>query len=226
MPKNSSYFIITHAGYPFILLIVLSTLIAYFELDRNLADYLYSAQGHMWALKEHWITESVLHKGGRAVSLLLALTVLGFLVASYFRSSLVPHRRSLVYLITAVAGGSFLISYLKPLLAISCPWEFERYGGHLNYLNLFHQITLRNGEGCFPAAHASAGYAWVALYFFWLNKSVSLRWTGLALAVTAGTLFGFSQQLRGAHFISHDLWALFICWFYSLFTYLIIYRNA
>ena len=28
-----------------------------------------------------------------------------------------------------------------------------------------------------------------------------------------GTGFGVAQQLRGAHFLSHDLWTAAICWF-------------
>jgi membrane-associated PAP2 superfamily phosphatase len=34
--------------------------------------------------------------------------------------------------------------------------------------------------------------------------------------LSVGLIFGISQQLRGAHFISHDLWTLAICWFFSL----------
>jgi membrane-associated PAP2 superfamily phosphatase len=33
----------------------------------------------------------------------------------------------------------------------------------------------------------------------------------MALAGT-GMVFGLSQQLRGAHFLSHDLWTAALCW--------------
>ena len=29
-------------------------------------------------------------------------------------------------------------------------------------------------------------------------------------------MFGIAQQLRGAHFLSHDLWALMLCWLVAL----------
>ena len=38
------------------------------------------------------------------------------------------------------------------------------------------------------------------------------RWLGLVTGLSAGLLFGISQQLRGAHFVSHDIWTLGICW--------------
>ena len=160
------------------------------------------------------------------LSILLALVVLGLLVTSCFLNGWQAHRKSLVYLFVAVAGSSLLISFFKSLLAVSCPWEFQRYGGSLIYHSVYDQLSLRNGAGCFPAGHASAGYAWVALYFFFLARgSSNLRWASLVFPLIAGIAFGFAQQIRGAHFISHDLWSLALCWFYSLALYLLMFRK-
>lgn len=226
MPINSPKFLAIHFIYPLTALIVLSVFIHIFDIDKSVADYVYGLQGNIWVLKDNWLTEQVLHKGGRTASLLLALVVIGLLVMSHCLSHWKQHRKPLAYLLLAVAGGSLLVSFFKSFLAISCPWEFQRYGGNLNYVTVFEQLGLRNGEGCFPAGHASAGYAWIALYFFWLNNSSNLRWAGLAIPLLAGITFGFAQQLRGAHFISHDLWTLAICWFYSLAIYLAMFKKT
>ncbi len=226
MPVNSPKFLSLHFVYPLALLIALSMLINFLDIDKILADYLYGLQGNSWALKDSWITEQVLHKGGRAVSILLALVVLGLLVASYCLNDWHQHRKPLTYLFVAVSGSSLLVSFVKSLLAVSCPWEFQRYGGSLNYHTVYEQLSLRNGEGCFPAGHASAGYAWIALYFFWINYSSNLRWAGLVFPLVAGIAFGFAQQVRGAHFISHDVWTLATCWFYSLALYLLMFKRV
>lgn len=76
----------------------------------------------------------------------------------------------------------------------------------------------------FPAGHASAGCAWVSLYFFALLLSPSWRWWGLALGLVAGGVFGVTQQLRGAHFLSHVLWALATCRVLALAVYLCFRR--
>jgi len=225
MRVNSPKFLSLHLIYPLAILIVLSTLINLLDIDKILADYIYGLQGNTWALKDSWITEQVLHKGGRTASLLLASAVLGLLAASYCLKDWNQHRKPLAYLFAAVAGSSLLVSLFKSLLAVSCPWEFERYGGSLNYHTVYEQLGLRNGEGCFPAGHASAGYAWIALYFFWLERSSNLRRAGLVFPLVAGIAFGFAQQVRGAHFISHDVWTLAICWFYSLALYLLMFQK-
>ncbi|RYE95440.1 MAG: hypothetical protein EOO41_05650, partial [Methanobacteriota archaeon] len=74
-------------------------------------------------------------------------------------------------------------------------------------------------SGCFPAGHASAGYAWVALYFCALALRPAWRMPALWMGIAAGLLFGIAQQLRGAHFLSHDLWSLAVCWGTALALY-------
>jgi membrane-associated PAP2 superfamily phosphatase len=57
---------------------------------------------------------------------------------------------------------------------------------------------------------------------------VGRKWRLLGLAVGGGLglLFGISQQLRGAHFLSHDVWTAGICWATALLTYLLFWHRA
>lgn len=106
------------------------------------------------------------------------------------------------------------------------PWDLLRYGGRQPFIGLF---TLRPegmpAQACFPAGHASAGYAWLCLYFFALLWRPSWRWTGLWIGLGTGLVFGISQQLRGAHFLSHDIATALICWLLSLGLYVLIHRQ-
>ncbi len=219
-------FLRQHFFYPFAILIVASAAIIAFNIDMRLEDYFYNLQGQSWAWKNAWLTDRLLHRGGRSASIFLGIIVLILLVASLFLKSQKAKRKPLIFLFLGVAGSSLLVSLFKTSLAVSCPWEFDRYGGALSYANVIQQLHLRNGEGCFPAGHASAGYSWVALYFFGLFFQSRLRWYGLAAALCGGIVFGFTQQIRGAHFISHDLWSLAVCWFYCLGLYLIFSRST
>jgi len=106
---------------------------------------------------------------------------------------------------------------------MDCPWDLLRYGGHQPYIGLFsHRPADMPMTACFPAGHASAGYAWLSLYFFALLWRPAWRWTGLALGLGSGLLFGISQQLRGAHFLSHDLATALLCWLLSLGLYVLV----
>lgn len=215
----SPHFWSYHLTYPLLLSSVLLAVAQWFSWDSRSADYLYALEGYSWSLRNHWLLSNVLHEGGKQLSLLLALFVFLALLGSFGFTALRPWRRTLVYLLCTAIGASVMVNLAKHSLAVSCPWEFSRYGGSLDYLSLPEQLWIRNGAGCFPAGHASAGYAWVGIYFVGLQFNASWRWWGLALPLLCGILFGAAQQLRGAHFLSHDITTLMFCWVISVLFY-------
>lgn len=215
----------THFYYPLFIFIALALTIELGGIDMRVADYFYALEGGQWALKEAWITSTLIHKIGKYLSLLIALGILIALIQSYLTQKLKSYRRELTYLLCAAGGGSALVSIIKSISHVSCAWDFSRYGGEHEYATVFTELINQSGGDCFPAGHASGGYAWVACYFLGLHLQSRLRWAGLAFAVSVGLIFGFSQQLRGAHFISHDLWTVGICWFFSLWMYQLILAN-
>lgn len=109
--------------------------------------------------------------------------------------------------------STLVVNLLKSVTHRDCPWDLVRYGGLKPYIGFFEQYPDAVDFGqCFPAGHASAGYCWFGLYFFIKHSFYPYKNFGLAFPITLGLIFGLDQQLRGAHFLSHDLWTAFICW--------------
>lgn len=225
MSINTEKNLLAHAVYPFAVLLLLSIFITSFNIDERIADYFYAMQGGTWAWKNHWLTEQFFHKGGRNLSIGLAILCTIFLIVAHYKKNYAHCRKPLLYIVLAVIGSSLIVSLFKASLSVSCPWEFARYGGTLRYHTVIEQIFLRDGSGCFPAGQASAGYSWIALYFLGFYYQSSWRWAGLAFAVTTGIILGGAQQIRGAHFMSHDLWTLGLCWFFSLGFYCFMFKK-
>jgi membrane-associated PAP2 superfamily phosphatase len=188
-------------------------------VDAYLADFFYEMEDNQWRLKNAWVTSVLIHKGGKNISILFLIIAISLWVASYKFSSFNTWKYPLHYLMVASLLGVLLVGAGKALGNVSCPWDFSRYGGSLEYISLLEQLWVRNGRHCFPAGHASSGFAWVSLYFFGRHFHSIWRWSGLVLALCLGVIFGVSQQLRGAHFISHDLWSFGTCWMASLICY-------
>nr|WP_298411766.1 phosphatase PAP2 family protein [uncultured Halomonas sp.] len=189
----------------------------YCGVDFAIADWLYRLEGNEWALKHQLITEELLHDGGRVVSQTMGAITIAGLIISTVLPSLRIWRRPLAYLVLSVLLSTLSISALKQLVSMDCPWDLARYGGDLPFIGLFESRPANLPDtACFPAGHASAGYAWLALYFFFAATLPRWRWLGLSVGLSMGLFFGFAQQLRGAHFLSHDLWTLMICWTISL----------
>ncbi len=214
-------FLARHAGIPLAGLALASLLLIGLNGDQWLADALFRLEGGRWTLRHAWATEQLLHRGGRLLSGLAWLAVVLLWLQACLQPAGVALRRPLLYLWLAVALGSGAVSAAKQLTGVHCPWELARYGGAYGFTGLFDAGSAGSPRGtCFPAGHASAGYAWVALYFAALLHRPRWRRHGLAIGLVAGLVFGIAQQLRGAHFLSHDLWSLATCWLASLALFL------
>jgi membrane-associated PAP2 superfamily phosphatase len=181
--------------------------------DLWLADHLYAAEGGRWALEHHWLTETVVHQWGKRLDIVawVAMAIARIVLARH------PGTRAwwkpLNYLLIASVAGPLLVSWMKSWTDVDCPWDLARYGGLHPYVELFQPRPAGYGPGqCFPAGHSSAGYGWVALFFGLGALQPRWGWIGLGVGLSVGLAFGISQQLRGAHFLSHDVASVAVCW--------------
>jgi len=206
---------------PSLVLVWLSALVAqavisFFELDCRWAEWLFQLEGGSWRLRTHWLLTDWIHEGGRSLSVALALACILLWLASGRVSRLYPHRRVLAYLALAPLLSAGLVSLGKHTLGGDCPWSLQPFGGDQPYRSLLAQLLESGGGECFPAGHASAGYAWLALGCAAVAVTPRLLPLGLGMPLLLGLVFGLGQQLRGAHFLSHDLWSLVLCWTVSV----------
>ena len=209
-----------HVFYPLLVLLLGSWLLMGNGIDQVIAARLYALQGGAWALKDHWATEYLVHKLGHDLSIVAGLLVLALAIASQWSSTLSGRRRPLLRLLGSVMLSAVLVSLLKKATGMDCPWDLVDFGGSRAFHGLLDARPVDAvASGCFPAGHASAGYGWLALYFLALEVRPRLRHAALGVGAGLGLVFGLSQQLRGAHFMSHDLWTAAICWFVALGLY-------
>ncbi len=217
----------THFWLPLLAFAAAISFIAWLQLDWSLAHRIYAWEGYRWVLKKAFFTESLLHRSGHDLSVVAWVGALVAWLMSLKRESLQAWRKPLGYLLLSVLLATLLVSWVKSWSNMDCPWDIKGLGGTRPYVALFaaRPAWLPDGR-CFPAGHASGGYAWMALYFFFLMIRPHLRWRGLAIGVGVGVLFGIAQQFRGAHFISHDLWTAMICWAVAFGLYRVFLRSG
>ena len=209
-----------HLWLPLTAFAVLSVMLMGLGADQWLADRIYVAGGHAWALQSNPLVEGIIHEGGRQASKWAWYAVAMGLLLALLHRPLAAWRWPLAYLLASTLLATALVAAMKRGTHMDCPWDLLRYGGEKPFYGLFTRRPMGLASaGCFPAGHASAGYAWVALYFFFLATRPRWRWWGLGCALAAGLVFGIAQQLRGAHFLSHDVWALLARWLVALSLY-------
>ena len=193
--------------------------------DLAIADWIYGLEGGRWALHHHYVTQFLLHDVAKRVEIVVGVAILVTALASARVPQLRVWRRSLWYLAVTLPASVGLVGGLKSLGRGLCPWDLSRYGGDQPDTFYFAAAPGQTiGGHCFPAGHAAGGYAFLALYFVCLQVRPQWAGRGLAVGIGLGLLLGIDQQLRGAHFLSHDLWTAAICWFTSLGFYLCFFR--
>lgn len=182
----------------------------YSGLDLATAQWFGSASG--FKLESHWLWRGVLHDdirlapwGVQGVLLLAVAWPFGAFERLEFA------RRLQLALTTLLA--LLVVSAIKLHSHTSCPWDLQAFGGVATYVSHW-AWGLRDGGtgGCFPAGHASAGFAFIGGFFAFRRVLPATAWRCLAGAMLAGFVFGLAQQVRGAHYMSHTLWTAWLCW--------------
>lgn len=212
---------------PFILFAAIILLLELTNIDINLASYFYDTETQSFVYKNNWLTSDILHDGGKLVSVGILLIIVILLIVSFKLDKLKKYRRGFAYLVTSMATSVVIVGIGKILSHVHCPWDLALFGGDVQYIRTFSKLPANISTGrCFPAAHASAGYALISFYFFSLSYFRKYRFIALGIGLTTGILFGGAQQLRGAHFLSHDVWTLLICWYCAVFLYYFFFMKA
>jgi membrane-associated PAP2 superfamily phosphatase len=216
----------SHLQIPLAIFVVAATVFAVTPLDEHIARAVFfDSATAQWVGGHAWVTNELIHTGGRwAIRTLVAL-VLAFWIATFAERDWRALRRPAAFFTISVLLSIGVVGLLKTLTNVDCPWDLAAFGGRFPYVELFgdRPDALRLGR-CFPAAHASSGYALLALYFVFRERHAGLAKLGLALGLSTGLTFGLAQQARGAHFVSHDVWSAFLVWLITLSVYALAFR--
>lgn len=174
---------------------------------------------HGFALRNHWVLTMVLHTGAKYLAWLLILSLCLFIVWPIGALQRLTFARRTQLAVSAMIAWAF-ITALKSVNHTSCPWDLHEFGGVAQYVS--HWVGWSHGDGgagrCFPAGHASTGFAFLGGFFALRRELPRLAQAWVVAALSVGLLLGLSQQLRGAHFMSHTLWTGWLCWMAGWFT--------
>ena len=178
--------------------------------DLTLAHWWGNSSG--FPLRDNWWMRKVMHEGTRSVGwgIFIALLV-GIWRPWGALRSLSTSDRAGVFI--SVLCALLSVTLIKGFSQTSCPWDLQAFGGLAAYVPHW-DLWQQDGAGghCFPAGHASTGFAFMGAYFGIRQSGDrrALKW--LAIALIAGIVLGVSQQMRGAHFMSHTFWTAWLCW--------------
>jgi membrane-associated PAP2 superfamily phosphatase len=196
------------------------------SIDVAMARLFFDAAAGDFRWREHGFFTHVSHDGLR----LLSGAVLLWLLIGLWRPlgvlrQLPPAAR--LYLVANVALCLIALPLLKRASWSHCPWDLTLFGGHADYLRLLQWPGPQDTRGrCLPAGHALSAFAYVAGWFALRTRAPVAARGWLAAVLLFGAWAGLAQQARGAHFLSHTLWSLWLCFALAALTAFIVARQT
>ena len=186
------------------------------NIDLIIEDYYYDPILKTFLWKDSWFANDLMHNYlkqmikacGLALYLVLIINLLRPL---RFLSAWIRIR--LWFVAFASLLIPFIVGTLKRVTDFNCPWDIDRYNGSTPFLKLLEHlpdgITMSSGN-CFPAGHATTTLWLASLCIFWLPNKPNKAIAVFILGILFGLVLGWVQQMRGAHFLFHTLWSMWL----------------
>ncbi|TCS37968.1 membrane-associated PAP2 superfamily phosphatase [Paucimonas lemoignei] len=188
-------------------------------LDQAMIAPYYDAHSRSFPWRSDPFMQTVMHDGLKMIVVAVGVVVFGGFVLTYIIPQWRHHRRPLIWMLVAIAGSTELVSLLKHVSGMHCPWDLAEYGGYAPFERLFEHMPVTGGGRCFPGGHASGGFSLMAFYFGLRHVHARRAQIGLVVALALGMAMGWAQMIRGAHFLSHNVWSAWVVWTFMAMLY-------
>lgn len=200
--------------------VVLICIGRYTSLDILLADRFFDQSAAIFPARDSYLFEKILHQTMKTLMICLGVVPpIALLADRMFDCSLFQRnvRKGLYVVMVSSLTVPLVISLLKYFSVQHCPWDLLRYGGSVPYLRIFDALPAGVAAGrCFPAGHASSALWLASVAAFWLPARPARAMGIFLVALLPGLVLGLAQQARGAHFLTHTLWSIWITAFVVL----------
>lgn len=182
-------------------------------IDLNFISPFINEQGEFY-LRHSWALAELNHRYVKNILICIYLLFFMGWIASFKSSTWRTRRWEYGYFFVMVVISTAIIGLLKSQSDHACPWNML-IDSTSGWSWDFHAT-----EGhCFPGGHASTGFALMVGYFVYRLQNPKRAYFFLSAAILLGFAMGFAQMMRGAHFLSHNLWTAWIIWFMNVIAY-------
>lgn len=198
--------------------IILAISMVLFEvsnIDIMIQDWFYNFNLNQWIVdRDNQILKFIFYDGIKKALIIFAVTVLMMLIFGKKNKLVQDYKTGLLIIVFSAIFVPTVIGGLKAITNTPCPKNINHFNGCYPYVKVFdpYPSTFHQKEKveCFPAGHASGGFALLSLFF--LFKSKKNRLIALLFAIITGWSMGIYKMLIGDHFFSHTFITMILAW--------------
>ncbi len=204
--------------YQIIFLIISFLFLSYFfpvagQLDQTLIQPWMDAQGG-FPYRNDWSLAVLNHKYVKEILIAVYVFYVAAWLMSFKHNALKARHRELGYFFIVAILSTALIGLIKSHSPHACPWNMTTATAQ----GFIWKFNTTNGH-CFPGGHAATGFALMTGYFVYRLSRPARAYFFLITGIILGFCFGWAQMMRGAHFLSHNLWTAWFIWAFNTVIY-------
>lgn len=211
MLKNNNKQIVITA----FLLIAVIALFQFSNLDIFVQSFFYDFDKKSWLIdKNEPILKFFFYDGIKNLLLFFGLLILVSLI--FFRKNILvqEYKKGLIIVLLSAILVPSIIGFLKDITNTPCPCNIVYFNGTYPDKKVFDSypkdFIQKSKVKCWPAGHASGGFALMALFF--LFKTPKNQKKALFVALIIGWSMGTYKMLLGDHFFSHTIITMLMAW--------------
>jgi len=199
-----------------LLLVGAGLLLEYTAIDLWVQDLFYNPTSKTWLVDQQApLGRLFFYNGPKGLVWVIGLGVLTLALGpARWREKWQLNRRGLWLAVLVLATVPLLAGIGKEYTNTFCPSEVRRYGGDVAYVKLCEPFPAEDRParrgGCFPAGHASGGFALMGLLL--VRPTRRWRLNTVTFGLILGWWMGGYQMLKGAHYLSHTVTTMLVAW--------------
>lgn len=194
------------------------------DIDISVQDNFYNNITNKWMLlhEKDSILDILFYSGIKIVIIIFGISMLILYLFSFKHSAstIKEYKKGLFVVWVSILAVPLIIGILKANTNTPCPCHAKRYGGDYPYIKVIDEMPKKIVKKfkCFPAGHASGGFALMSLFFLFKSKRNCLIALFGALAI--GWSMGIYKMLIGDHYLSHTIITMIMSWLIILLVYI------
>ena len=201
------------------LLIAVIALFQFSNLDIFVQNFFYNFETKNWIIdKDEPILKFFFYDGIKNLLILFAVAILFSLIFLRKRKFVQEYKKGLIIVLLAAIFVPSIIGSLKAISNTPCPCNIIHFNGtypEIKALDSYPKDFVQTSKAkCWPAGHASGGFALMALFF--LFKTPKNQKRALVVALVIAWSMGLYKMLLGDHFLSYTIITMIMAWFIIL----------
>lgn len=186
----------------------------YTDIDVLISDYAYDFREHKWLVTPtmHQKLSPFFYEGAKRLVAIIGTICVVYLLLSFWKKE---WRRNFAAVLTVLLSTMIVpstVSWLKTITNVYCPNQLQRYEQRYPYVRVLERYPSsfqpEHRGRCFPGGHVTGAFSLMSLYLVFQVKKKKAA--ALGGAVCFGFITGTYQILRGEHFLSHNLFSMFL----------------